>query len=241
MGRRRLPGVPSEGPCRRRPDRPHRLTHGCDRALRRLHAPPAGSCRAVDRGERFERGWRRVDGSHTLDPGLTALRGGRPLQIMPMAARIEQGAQRDELNRFKRKLQTCFGKYLPEAAGDPVSSSRTPRFPIGPTTRSRNASLREKNAACVTRSCIRHTRASRCDPARIHSDGTAHEPRRGAGRHRARRRSGDDRGPSAMGSTVLTPMERRPTSLAPHSRARISSTLAWTGRSSRAPTCGARA
>jgi hypothetical protein len=50
---------------------------------------------------------------------LTELRGGRPLHILPVAARVEQTAEKEELVQFRRRIAKEFGGFVPECFGDP--------------------------------------------------------------------------------------------------------------------------
>jgi uncharacterized protein YjbI with pentapeptide repeats len=66
-------------------------------------------------------------------PDLTEFRGPhRPIQIIPIASRIEQSAQRDELNEFHRDLFAKLGGVIPKALGDPKEFLRDTQIPYKP-------------------------------------------------------------------------------------------------------------
>ena len=48
---------------------------------------------------------------------LDALRGGRPLQVMPVAARVETASQVEELAAFRERFEREFAASVPAAAG----------------------------------------------------------------------------------------------------------------------------
>jgi hypothetical protein len=52
------------------------------------------------------------------NPELAELRGGRPLHILPVAARVEQTAEKEELVSFRRRLTKEFGGFVPQCLGD---------------------------------------------------------------------------------------------------------------------------
>jgi MinD-like ATPase involved in chromosome partitioning or flagellar assembly len=49
---------------------------------------------------------------------LDALRGGRPLQVIPVAARVETASQVEELAAFRERFEREFAASVPTAAGD---------------------------------------------------------------------------------------------------------------------------
>jgi hypothetical protein len=51
------------------------------------------------------------------DPRLTALRNQRPIEVLPVAARIEQGAQKEELVDFRKRFVSKFRSYTERAKG----------------------------------------------------------------------------------------------------------------------------
>lgn len=53
------------------------------------------------------------------DPQLTELRNGRALRVIPVASRIEQNAQRDELLDFRRRFLATFRDALKDSVDDP--------------------------------------------------------------------------------------------------------------------------
>ncbi|HEX7678175.1 MAG TPA: hypothetical protein VF713_08635, partial [Thermoanaerobaculia bacterium] len=55
------------------------------------------------------------------DDRLAVLRGDRPLQVLPIAARIEQGAQKEELVDFRRRFTEKFRRYVARASGVSVA------------------------------------------------------------------------------------------------------------------------
>ena len=52
------------------------------------------------------------------DPRLTEMRNGRVLRVIPVASRIEQNAQRDELLDFRRRFLAAFRDALNDSVGD---------------------------------------------------------------------------------------------------------------------------
>ncbi len=63
-----------------------------------------------------------VEGSEWManalsDKHLTVLRMGRPLEVIPVAARIEQTAQKDEKAVFQRRFAEKFGRYIAATQG----------------------------------------------------------------------------------------------------------------------------
>ncbi len=52
-------------------------------------------------------------------PDLKEVRGGRPLNILPVASRIEQTSERDLVGNFRRKFQVQFSQYVPGVMGVP--------------------------------------------------------------------------------------------------------------------------
>jgi hypothetical protein len=65
-------------------------------------------------------------------PGLTKLRGGRPLQVLPVAARIEQTAQRVELLEFRQRFLREFGHLLEWATEGPSAFALASEIPYMP-------------------------------------------------------------------------------------------------------------
>jgi hypothetical protein len=67
------------------------------------------------------------------DPHLVDVRGGRPLQVLPIPARIEQTAQKEELVTFRRRFRREFRRYVPAAVGraeDFVLRAEIPYMPF---------------------------------------------------------------------------------------------------------------
>jgi hypothetical protein len=63
---------------------------------------------------------------------LDALRGGRPLQVMPVAARVETAAQVEELAAFRERFEREFAAFVPAAAGaaqDFIQKTEIPYIP----------------------------------------------------------------------------------------------------------------
>ena len=52
------------------------------------------------------------------DENLVIQRGGRQLAVLPVASRIEQTAERDELAIFRKRLLVELGRYVPPSLGD---------------------------------------------------------------------------------------------------------------------------
>jgi WD40 repeat protein len=55
------------------------------------------------------------------DERLAVLRNNRPLQVLPVAARIEQGSQKEELVDFRRRFTERFRRYAARASGVSVA------------------------------------------------------------------------------------------------------------------------
>jgi WD40 repeat protein len=66
------------------------------------------------------------------EPGLKDLRDGRLLQVLPVASRIEQTAQKEELVTFRRRFRQEFRTYVPLAAGKPEDFLLTAEIPYMP-------------------------------------------------------------------------------------------------------------
>ena len=63
-----------------------------------------------------------VDGTRWMaralsDPRLPELRRGRLLRVIPIASRVEQFAQVEELGEFRRLFAREFGPFAPPGAG----------------------------------------------------------------------------------------------------------------------------
>jgi hypothetical protein len=63
---------------------------------------------------------------------LDALRGGRPLLVMPVAARVETASQIEELAAFRERFEREFANSVPAAAGDPRDFIRKTEIPYIP-------------------------------------------------------------------------------------------------------------
>jgi hypothetical protein len=66
------------------------------------------------------------------DAGLGDLRNGRPLQVMPVAARVEIASQAEELAQFRERFEAEFAATVPTAAGDArtfIQDSEIPYIP----------------------------------------------------------------------------------------------------------------
>jgi len=66
------------------------------------------------------------------DADLGDLRNGRPLQVMPVAARVEITSQAEELARFRERFKAEFAAAVPPAAGDArtfIQDSEIPYIP----------------------------------------------------------------------------------------------------------------
>lgn len=66
------------------------------------------------------------------DPGLPARRGGRPLHVLPVASRIEQTAQRDELVGFRREFLQAFGAQIGQVVDDAEAFALASEIPYMP-------------------------------------------------------------------------------------------------------------
>lgn len=66
------------------------------------------------------------------DPGLPARRGGRPLHVLPVASRIEQTAQRDELVGFRREFLQAFGDQIGQVVDDAEAFALAAEIPYMP-------------------------------------------------------------------------------------------------------------
>jgi nucleotide-binding universal stress UspA family protein len=66
------------------------------------------------------------------DPGLPATRGGRPLKVLPVASRIEQTAQRDELVSFRRQFLQAFGAQIEQVITDAEKFALAAEIPYMP-------------------------------------------------------------------------------------------------------------
>ena len=67
------------------------------------------------------------------DPRLEKLRGARSLKVLPVASRIEWGAQKEELVDFENQFQSEFSRYVPDVVGDAetfLKSSEIPYIPF---------------------------------------------------------------------------------------------------------------
>jgi len=63
---------------------------------------------------------------------LDALRGNRPLQVMPVAARVETASQVEELAAFRDRFEREFAAFVPTAAGaaqDFIQKTEIPYIP----------------------------------------------------------------------------------------------------------------
>lgn len=66
------------------------------------------------------------------DADLGDLRNGRPLQVMPVAARVEIASQAEELAQFRERFEAEFAAAVPTAAGDArtfIQDSEIPYIP----------------------------------------------------------------------------------------------------------------
>jgi hypothetical protein len=78
-----------------------------------------------------------MDGSRWMaralaDERLTKIRGGRPLQVLPVAARIEQTAQKEELADFRNRFVKDFREPIAKAVGDPERFALASEIPYIP-------------------------------------------------------------------------------------------------------------
>jgi hypothetical protein len=63
---------------------------------------------------------------------LTSLRGNRPLQVMPVASRVETASQVEELAAFRERFEHEFADSVPPAAGDGREFIRKTEIPYIP-------------------------------------------------------------------------------------------------------------
>ncbi len=66
------------------------------------------------------------------DERLTQLRGGRPLDLMPVAARIEQTSEADLLLQFRDRFQRDFARFLSGVVDDPITFLKRSEIPYIP-------------------------------------------------------------------------------------------------------------
>jgi WD40 repeat protein len=66
------------------------------------------------------------------EPRLKEVRDGRPLQVLPVASRIEQTAQKEELVTFRRRFRREFRSYVPLLLGKPEDFLLTSEIPYMP-------------------------------------------------------------------------------------------------------------
>jgi hypothetical protein len=66
------------------------------------------------------------------DERLTQLRPGRPLDVMPVAARIEQTSETDLLLQFRGRFRRDFARFLSDVVDDPLSFLKQSEIPYIP-------------------------------------------------------------------------------------------------------------
>src|SRR5262249_41045566 len=71
-------------------------------------------------------------GASITSPDLSGLRGNRPLQVMPVAARVETASQVAELAAFRERFEREFAASVPPAAGDAREFIRKTEIPYIP-------------------------------------------------------------------------------------------------------------
>lgn len=64
--------------------------------------------------------------------GVSALRKDRPLQVMPVAARVEIASQAEELAAFRERFEAEFASAVPQAAGDATAFIQDAEIPYIP-------------------------------------------------------------------------------------------------------------
>lgn len=66
------------------------------------------------------------------DPRLVEFRAGRALRLLPVASRIEQTSQKEELVAFRNRFVEEFGRWLPVTRGSPAQFALASEIPYMP-------------------------------------------------------------------------------------------------------------